>query len=159
MWWPEGSPACWLVTSTWSPPKSLAWQKEFRLGSGLIWRVLRHWLLACNRPLLVSGNGVLLVVVVGVLWLVALLLWLLFSPAGFRLIGGLLLILQFGLFSTVVGGVAVLLSLCSVLTFGLPLGCMLLIKVGVPSRLRFNGSGVFTMSVSSLCLDKIHRCS
>ena len=26
-----------LGTSTWSPPKSLAWHKEFRLGSGLTW--------------------------------------------------------------------------------------------------------------------------
>ena len=32
--------ACLLEISTWSPPKSLAWQKGFRLGSGLIWRVL-----------------------------------------------------------------------------------------------------------------------
>ena len=30
---------CWLGISTWSPPKSLAWQKGFRLGSGLIWRM------------------------------------------------------------------------------------------------------------------------
>ena len=30
----------WLGISTWSPPKSLAWQKGFRLGSGLIWRRL-----------------------------------------------------------------------------------------------------------------------
>ena len=79
-------------------------------------------------------------VVAGILWLVALLLLLLFSPARFKLIGGLLFILRFGLFSTAVGGVVGLLSLCSELPFGLPLGCLLLIKVGVPSRLRFNGS-------------------
>ena len=74
-----------------------------------------------------------------VFWLVALLLWLLLIPAGFRLIGGLLLILLLGLFLTVVGGVAVLLSLCSVHPFGLPLGCLLSIRVGVPGRLRFRG--------------------
>ena len=32
--------AYWLGISTWSPPKSLAWQKGFRLGSGLIWSKL-----------------------------------------------------------------------------------------------------------------------
>ena len=32
--------AYWLGISTWSPPKSLAWQKGFRLGSGVIWRQL-----------------------------------------------------------------------------------------------------------------------
>ena len=37
-------------------------------------------------------------VIAGILWLVALLLMLLFSPARFKLIGGLLLILRFGLF-------------------------------------------------------------
>ena len=36
---------CWLVTSTWRPPKSLAWQKGFRLVSGLMWRHLGLWLL------------------------------------------------------------------------------------------------------------------
>ena len=86
---------CLLETSTWSPPKSLAWQKGFRLGSGLIWKVLGLWLLVCDLPLLVSGTGILLVVIAGILWLVALLLFLLFSRAGFRLIGGLLLILRF----------------------------------------------------------------
>ena len=35
-----GSLACWLGTSTWSPPKSLAWRKGFRLGSGLMWKLL-----------------------------------------------------------------------------------------------------------------------
>ena len=102
--------------------------------------------------LLASGSGTLLVVVAGILWLVALLLLLLFFLAGFRLIGGLLLILRLGLFLTAVGGDVGLLSLCNELSFGLPLGCLLLIRVGVPSRLRFNGSGVFMMSVFSLCL-------
>ena len=30
-------------------------KRDFGLGSGLIW--LGHWLLACNRPLLVSVSG------------------------------------------------------------------------------------------------------
>ena len=117
---------CLLEISTWSPPKSHAWQKGFLLGSGLIWKVLGHWLLACNRPPHVNGIGVLLVVVVGILWLVALLLWLQFIPAGFRLTGGLLLILRFGLSLTAAGGVAMLLSLCSVP----PLACLLVACCG-----------------------------
>ena len=76
--------------------------------------MLGLWLLACSRHLLVNVIGVLLVVVVGILWLVVLLLWLQFILAGFRLLGGWLLILLLGLFLTVVGGVAVSLSLCSV---------------------------------------------
>ena len=36
-------------------------------------------------------------------------------------------------------------------TLGLLLGCLLLIKIGVPSRLRFKESGKFMMSVFSLC--------
>ena len=60
----------WLVISTWSPPKSLAWQKGFRLGSGLILRVLGRWLLVSSLLLPVSVSGVLLVVLVVILWLV-----------------------------------------------------------------------------------------
>ena len=86
----------------WSPPKSLAWQKGFRLGSGLISRRVGLWLLVCNLPLPVSGTGILLVVIVGILWLVALSLLLSF-PARLRLIGGLLLILRFGLSLTAAG--------------------------------------------------------
>ena len=76
----------------------------------------------------------LLVVIAGISWLVVLLQLLLFSPVGFRLIGGLFLILLFGPCLTVAGGLVVLLSLCSVHSFGLLLGCLLLIKVGVPGR-------------------------
>ena len=90
------------------------------------------------------------VVIAGISWLVVLLQLLLFSHVGFRLIGGLLLILLFGLCLTVAGGLDVLLSLCIVHPFGLLLGCPLLIRVGVPSRLRFRGSGKFMMSVFSL---------
>ena len=49
-----------LEISTWSPPKSLAWQKGFRLGSGLIWRRLGLLLLVCLLLQLVSVLGVLL---------------------------------------------------------------------------------------------------
>ena len=48
--------------------------------------------------------GVLLVVIVGILWLVALLLRLRLVPVRFSRIGGLFLILLLGLFLTVAGG-------------------------------------------------------
>ena len=38
------------------------------------------------------------------------------------------------------------------------LGCLLLIRVGVPSRWRFKGSGRFMMSVFSLCPVKMPCC-
>ena len=73
--------------------------------------------------------GVLLVVIVGILWLDALLLLLLlFFPARFSLVVGLLFILLLGLFLTVAGGHLGLLSLSRALLFGRPLGCLLLIK-------------------------------
>ena len=52
--------AYWLGISTWSPPKSLAWRKGFRLGSGLISKVLGLWPLVCGRLLLVRELGVLI---------------------------------------------------------------------------------------------------
>ena len=42
---------------------------------------------------------------------------------------------------TVVGGVVGLPSLCSVLSFGLPLDCLLLKRVGAPSQLKFQRVG------------------
>ena len=65
-----------------------------------------------GRPLLVSGTGVLLVVIVGTYWLVALLLRLLCFPARFSLTGGLLIILLLGLSLTAVDGLVRLRSLC-----------------------------------------------
>ena len=127
----RGSLPCLLGTSTWSPPKSLAWHKGFWLGSGLILRKLGLWLLVGSLLLLVCVSGVLVVVLVVILWLVALLLLLLFFPAGFSLIDGLLLILLLGLSLIVVGGLVRLRSRCSALPFGLPLGCLLSIRVGV----------------------------
>ena len=70
--------ACWNEISTRSPPKSLAWQKGFRLGSGLTLRVFGLWLLVRNLLLLASWTGILLVVIAGISWLVALLLLLRF---------------------------------------------------------------------------------
>ena len=67
--------------------------KGFRLGSELTSRWHGPWLLVCSLHLLVSGTGLIVVVIVGILWLVALLLLLLrFFPAEFSLTGGLLLI-------------------------------------------------------------------
>ena len=43
----------------------------------------------------------------------------------------------------------------AVLTFGLLLGCLLLIKVGVQSRLRFGEFGKFMMIVCSSCLGRM----
>ena len=105
----------------------------------------------CKR----DWSATLLVVIVGILWLVALLLLLLFFPARFSLTGGLLLILLLGLSLTAVGGLVVLLCLGSALPFGRPLGCLLLIRVGVPSRLRFNWFGRFMMNAFSSCLGRM----
>ena len=121
--WNRYSKAC----CEWSPPKSLAWQKRFRLGSLL--RKPGPWLLVCNLLPHVSVLGVLVVVIGGTSWWVASLL-LLFFLARFRLTGGLLLVLRFGLFSTAVGGIVGLRSLCNGLSFGLPLCCLLSIRVG-----------------------------
>ena len=103
---PEGSPACWLEILTWSPPKSLVCEKEYRLGSGLIWKLLGLWLLVSSLLLPVNVLGVPVVVIVVISWLVALLLLLLCYLARFRLTGGLPLILLSGLFLTMVGGPA-----------------------------------------------------
>ena len=69
--------------------------------------------------------------------MVVLLLLLLSSLLKFRKIGGLLPILLFVPCLTAVGGLVVSLRLCSALPFGLLLGCLLLIKVEVPSLSRF----------------------
>ena len=39
------------------PPKSLAWQKGFRLGSGLMWKLLGLWLVGCGLLLLQARLG------------------------------------------------------------------------------------------------------
>ena len=86
-------------------------------------------LLVCFLLPLVSVLGVMWEVIVGILWLVALLLRLRFIPVLFSRIGGLFLILLFGpLFFTPVGLVRFR-SLLSVLHFGLLLGCLLLIRL------------------------------
>ena len=105
-------------------------------------------LLVYDRPPLVRDVGVLLVVIAGTLRLVVLLLLLLFFPAGFSLIGGLHTILRSDSF-----------DYCRLecwvtqpvqRTLLLPASCcLLLIRVGVPSRLRFKGFERFMMSVFS----------
>ena len=91
-------------------------------------------------------------------WLVVLLRLLLYLLVRFWMIGGLLPILLFALYLIVVGGLVLLLRLSSVPPFGLLLGHLLLIKVGVPSLLRFKGFGRFMMSVFSLCLVVMPCC-
>ena len=59
------------------------------------------------------------------------------------------------LFLIAVDGFLRLLSLSCVLSFGLPLGCLLLIKVGAPSLLKFRWSGKCMMSVCSICLGRM----
>ena len=126
----RGQPCLLVGDFNVEPTKIPSLEKGISVGSGLTWRRLGLLLLVCNLLLLASGTGVLPVVVAWILWLVALLLLLLFSPARFSLIGGLLLIFQFGLFLTAVDEIVGLLSLCNELSFGLPLGCLMLIKVG-----------------------------
>ena len=58
-----------LEISTWSPPKSLACLKGFRLGSGLIWNLLGPSLLVCLLLPLVGVLGVIWEVIVEILWL------------------------------------------------------------------------------------------
>ena len=65
------------------------------------------------------------------------LLLLLCCLARFKLTGGFLLILLLGLFLIIAAGLVESLSLFGFLFSGLPLGCLLLIKVEVPNRLRF----------------------
>ena len=115
------------------PTKIPCLSKGFLLGSGLIWSLLGLSLLVCLLLLLVSVLGVILGDIVGILWLVALLWRLRFIPVLFGWIGGLFLIWLFvPLFFTPVGLVRFL-SLLSVLRFGLLLGYLLLIRLGVQS--------------------------
>ena len=76
----------------------------------------------------------------------------------FSRIGGLLLTWLFMLFLIMVGGMLGLLSPFVVLLFGLPLGCLLLIRLGVLGPLRFRGFGRFMMSGFSLCLGVMLFC-
>ena len=90
----------------------LAWEKGFRLGSGLTLRRPGLWQLVCNQPHTCKRD-----------WHSAIaLLLLLFFPARFSLVDGLLLILLLGLFLTVAGGLVGLLSLCRATH---PLACLL----------------------------------
>ena len=57
-----------LEISTWSPPRSLAWQKGSRLGSGLTLKLLGPVLLPGCLVLPVSAHGTLLVGPEGTFW-------------------------------------------------------------------------------------------
>ena len=126
-WLLGGSPVCRLDTSTWSPAKSLAWQKGFRLGSGLILTLLGLWLVVRILLLPASVLGILVVVTGGTSWWVAPVLLLLFFLVRFSLTGGLSLILLLGPYVIAASGLVASLSRCSVLLSGLLLGCLLLI--------------------------------
>ena len=128
----------WLVISTWSPPKSLAWQKGFRLGSGLTFEV--SWALAgkqlassCMREWGSSG-GTRRDFMVG-------------CPLSSSCYSSLFLIMSVGL--------VVLPSRFDFLLSGLLPGCPLLIKVENLGLWRFVGSGKFMMIVCSSCLGRM----
>ena len=63
----RGQPCLMVGISTWSPPKSLAWQKGVRQGSGLTWNLLGFMLAVNSLSLPVSVPGALLVVTIGTL--------------------------------------------------------------------------------------------
>ena len=85
---------------------------------------------------LVSVSGVQVVVIVVTLWLVVLWLLLLFFLVRLSQKGGLFLILLFVLSLIAVGGFLGSPSLYCVPPFGLPLGCLLLIRAGCLSLFR-----------------------
>ena len=134
------------------PTKILAWQKGFRLGSGLILVKLGLLLLVCLLPLPVSVVGLRMVVIVEILFLVVHLLLLLFSLVRFSRIGGLLLIWRSVLFLIMLGGIPGSHSLFVVPLFDLLLGCLLLTRLEVLSLLRYRGFGRFMPSGFSLHL-------
>ena len=158
MWLLVVSLVCLLVISTWSPPKSLAWQKGFRLGSGLTLRKLGLLLLGCSLLLLVSvvglqAGGHRRDFVVGCPLAAAAVLSCKVQPD--RWIAPHLAIRA--LFDCV-GGSLGLRSLFSAPPFGLLLGCLLLIRVVVPSLLRFREFGRYMMSDFNLCLVGMPLC-
>ena len=150
--------AYWSVISTWNPPKSLAWQKGFRLGSGLIWGKLGLLLLVCLLLLPVSAVGLRMVVMEEILFLVVHLLLLLFLSCKVqpdRWIAPHLAVralFDYGRWDSWVTQPV----RCT--PFGLLLGYLLLIRLGVLSLLRFKAFGRFMMSGFSLCLVAMLLC-
>ena len=142
----RGQPSLIAGISTWSPPRFLAWPKGFRLGSGLTWRLPGRWLVGFSLLLLASAPGILLAVIGGISWLVALWLLLRYLIAGWLPAGGSHPIWLFFRTLIVVDGHAGSHSLSSALLFGLVLGWRLLLEVGV----RCRGFGRFTMAACSL---------
>ena len=109
----------------------------------------------CFLLSLVSVLGVIWEGIVGILWLDVLLLRLRFILVLFSRIGGLFLILLFGPLFFTPAGLFGFLSLLGVLHFGLLLGCLLLIRLGVLGLLRFRGFGKFMTKGFSLCLGRM----
>ena len=130
----------------WRLQRVLAWQKGISAGLWVHFEKtwLDFWFATCSH---LGGHR-------RDLYFVASLLLLLFSLVKFSLIGGLLLTLLLGLFLIAVGGLVGLLSWFRVLPFGLPHGCLPLIRVGGLSRLRFGMFGRFMVIVFSSFLGK-----
>ena len=138
----------------WSPPKSLAWQKGN--SAGLLVDFGEAWALTsglrpaptCKRDWGATG-GHRRDFMVGCPLAAAAVLsckvrhdrWIAAHLLGLSLIA--------------VGGLVGLLSRFSVLLSGQPLGCLLWIREGGLSRLRFRGFGRSMMSVFSLCLGRM----
>ena len=115
--------------------------KGISAGSGLIWMLFG---VESSLLLHVGVLGSRLVVIVGILWLVALLRLLLFPLSGWNLTGGLHLSVRAHF-----DCVRLILSLFNVPLSGLLLGCLLLMRVEVLSRLRSRGSGRCMMMACS----------
>ena len=127
-----------LGISTWSPPRFLAYLKELRLGSVLIWRLLERERWAPSLLLLVSALRLLLEALVGITWLAA--LWLLLRFHSCRVDLGRWVapyIQQYGRISIVKGGLVELLNRFSVLLCGLLRSCLMLTRVGIQNLLRY----------------------
>ena len=125
VWFLVSNHAWSLVISTWSPPRSLAWQKGSRLGSGLLGLLLQ----VGSLGLPVSARGTQLVGPEETSWWAALVLLLRFLSVWFRRIGGFFLTWLFVRTLSIQGGYLGFHSRFSARLFGLPPGCLCLIRV------------------------------
>ena len=140
-----------LETQRGTPKNPLHGKRDFRLGSGLTFDA--SWVLAsgehpapaCKRAWNASG-GHRRDFMVGCPLAAAAVLSCKVQPD--RSVAPHLAVRTFLI---AVGGLVVLLGRCSVLLYGLPLGCLLLTRARGLSRLRFRGFGKSMMSVCSSC--------
>ena len=150
--WLVSSPVCWLLTSTWSPPRFLAWQKGSWRGSGLIWRRL--------GPLLLVGFLGLPAGKIGDLPLGSRRDFMVGCPraaaavSGCEVVRDRWVVPHFAVrtcfdYSRWLARVSLPIqrTLC-----GRPLGYQFLIRVGGRRLLRLKGFGIYTMKGCSLCL-------